>query len=318
VLGPSTFLKSKPQAPLRTLFSAQHAAALASNVLIIAGCGVGYYLTSGYMPTFLKLVKEVPNSTASLVLMAASLVTIVAQMSAGHLSEVIGRRRTFIVIGVVNIVALPAFYLLLARTNDVGMIALYSLALTFLANAAIGPAMVFLNEPSPRRCAQRDEPVLEPRIRAGRVGADFRVARQRLGRGTSDDARGVLRYRLPDLSNRRAGRAGNKGAIHLNNISGERLTCRQRASISPFFNSALQITESGRAPHRYADGTPLRRNSLPASQETKASSTRLGWALANATVPRCRRSGRGWSARGAGSSAPTPVRTGRSSRCERP
>jgi MHS family proline/betaine transporter-like MFS transporter len=141
--------KLKPQAPLKTLFSAQHAAALASNVLIIAGCGVGYYLTSGYMPTFLKLVKEVPNSTASLVLMAASLVTIVAQMSAGHLSEMIGRRRTFIVVGVVNIVALPAFYLLLARTNDIGMIALYSLALTFLANAAIGPAMVFLNERFP-------------------------------------------------------------------------------------------------------------------------------------------------------------------------
>jgi MFS transporter, MHS family, proline/betaine transporter len=141
--------KSKPQAPLKTLFSAQHAAALASNVLIIAGCGVGYYLTSGYMPTFLKLVKEVPNSTASLVLMAASLVTIVAQMSTGHLSEVIGRRRTFIVVGAVNIVALPAFYLLLAQTKEIGMIALYSLALTFLANAAIGPAMVFLNERFP-------------------------------------------------------------------------------------------------------------------------------------------------------------------------
>jgi hypothetical protein len=40
-------------------------------------------------------------------------------------------------------------YLLLARTNDIGRIALYSLALTFLANAAIGPAMVFLNERFP-------------------------------------------------------------------------------------------------------------------------------------------------------------------------
>jgi hypothetical protein len=39
------------------------------------------------------------------------------------------------------------------------------------------------------------------------------------------------------------------------------------APVSPFFNSALQITESGREPHRYADGTPLRRNSLPASRE---------------------------------------------------
>jgi MFS transporter, MHS family, proline/betaine transporter len=141
--------KEKPQAPLKALFSAQHAGALATSVLIIAGSGVGYYLTSGYMPTFLKLVKEVPNATASLVLMAASLVTIAAQMSAGHLSELIGRRRTFIVVGVVNTVGLPAFYLLLGRTDDIGTIALYSLALTFLSNAAIGPAMVFLNERFP-------------------------------------------------------------------------------------------------------------------------------------------------------------------------
>jgi MHS family proline/betaine transporter-like MFS transporter len=38
---------------------------------------------------------------------------------------------------------------LLDRTGDMGMIALYSLTVTFLANAAIGPAMVFLNERFP-------------------------------------------------------------------------------------------------------------------------------------------------------------------------
>jgi MFS family permease len=75
--------KSKPQAPLKTLLSARHAAALASNVLIIAGCGVGYYLTSGFMPTFLKLVKEVrirllahPD--------AGSIATVVAHTSPTH------------------------------------------------------------------------------------------------------------------------------------------------------------------------------------------------------------------------------------------
>jgi MFS family permease len=141
--------KLKPQAPLKTLLSAQHAAALASNVLIIAGCGVGYYLTSGYMPTFLKLVKEVPNSTASLVLIAGSIVTIIAATAAGQLSEIIGRRRTFIIVGVVNIVLLPACYLLLAQTNNIGMVTLYSLVMMFMSQAGFGPAMIFLNERFP-------------------------------------------------------------------------------------------------------------------------------------------------------------------------
>jgi MFS family permease len=101
------------------------------------------------MPTFLKLVKEVPNSTASLMLIGGSIATIIAQTSAGHLSETVGRRRMFLIVGAINVIVLPACYLLLERTSDVGMIAVYSLTLAFLANAAIGPAMVFLNERFP-------------------------------------------------------------------------------------------------------------------------------------------------------------------------
>jgi MFS transporter, MHS family, proline/betaine transporter len=141
--------KTTARAPLKTVLSAPHAAVLGVNVLIITGCGVSFYLTSGYMPTFLKLVKEVPNSTASLLLIAGSIVAIVAQVSGGQLSEMIGRRLTFIVVGTANIVLLPACYLLLARTNDIGMITLYSLTITFLAHAGIGPVMVFLNERFP-------------------------------------------------------------------------------------------------------------------------------------------------------------------------
>jgi MFS transporter, MHS family, proline/betaine transporter len=141
--------QSSSRAPLRMLFSVPHAAVLGTNVIIIAGIGVGYYLTSGFMPTFLKLVKEVPNSTASLILVAGSIVTIIAQTLAGHMSELVGRRRIFLIAGGINVVALPACYLLLGRTTDMGMIAFYSLVLAFLANAAIGPAMVFLNERFP-------------------------------------------------------------------------------------------------------------------------------------------------------------------------
>ena len=142
-------VKTIARAPLKTLFSAPHAAVLGINLLITTGCGVSYYLTSGYMPTFLKLVKEVPNSTASLVLIAGSIVTIIAATAAGQLSEMIGRRRTFIIVGVVNIVLLPACYLLLAQTNNIGMVTLYSLVMMFMSQAGFGPAMIFLNERFP-------------------------------------------------------------------------------------------------------------------------------------------------------------------------
>jgi MHS family proline/betaine transporter-like MFS transporter len=137
------------RAPLKTLFSAPHAAVLGSNVLIITGCAVSISLTSLYMPTFLKLVKEVPNSTASLVLIAGSIGTIIATTAAGQLSEMIGRRRTFMIAGIINIVLLPVCYLLLAQTDNIGMITLYSLVLTSMSQAGIGPAMVFLNERFP-------------------------------------------------------------------------------------------------------------------------------------------------------------------------
>ena len=141
--------KTTARAPLKVLFSAPHAAVLGVNVLIVTGCGFGYYLTSGYMPTFLKLVKEVPNSTASLILIAGSIVTIFGGVLSGQLSEMIGRRRTFILVGAVNIILLPTCYLLLAQTHELGMITVYSLAMIFMANAGIGPAMVFLNERFP-------------------------------------------------------------------------------------------------------------------------------------------------------------------------
>jgi MFS family permease len=141
--------KMTAQAPLKSLVSAPNAAVLSINVLIVTGCGIFYFLTSGYLPTFLKLVKGLPNSSASLVLIAASLTTIVAGTAGGHLSEIVGRKPTFIVIGAINTVLLPMCYLLLAQTSGIGNVTLYSLAMVFMANAGIGPAMIFLNERFP-------------------------------------------------------------------------------------------------------------------------------------------------------------------------
>jgi MFS family permease len=45
--------KVSERAPLRTLFSQPHLNTFLVNLLITVGGGVGYYLTAGYMPTFL-------------------------------------------------------------------------------------------------------------------------------------------------------------------------------------------------------------------------------------------------------------------------
>lgn len=59
--------------PVKRLFSSDWRNVLLLNLLITFGGGTGYYLTSGYLPTFLKVVNKVPNNVSSLILMAASI-----------------------------------------------------------------------------------------------------------------------------------------------------------------------------------------------------------------------------------------------------
>jgi MFS family permease len=138
-----------PPAPLRTLFSAQYRNILLVNVLITFGGGAGYYLTSGYLPTYLKVINGVPNNVAALILMAASVSAFFAAVSVGMLSDRIGRKKTFLLFGVVAIVLLPFLYLGLGSTADMPTIVLYALAIAFIGNAGYAPVLIFLNERFP-------------------------------------------------------------------------------------------------------------------------------------------------------------------------
>src|SRR5450755_2322610 len=86
--------------PVRVLFSSGYRSVLLINLLITFGGGAGYYLTSGYLPSFLKVVNGVPNNVSSLILMGASVVAFVSAVLFGALSEKIGRRPTFLLVGV--------------------------------------------------------------------------------------------------------------------------------------------------------------------------------------------------------------------------
>ena len=136
-------------APLANLFSGRHLRVLLINLPITIGGGAGYYLTSGYMPSFLKLVNQVSNTTTSMILIVASIVAIVAATFTGWLSDQLGRKRCFILIGLLNAILLPTLYLTLAGAQGIGTIFACAMAIAFLGNAGYAPILIFLNERFP-------------------------------------------------------------------------------------------------------------------------------------------------------------------------
>lgn len=140
---------AREHSPLRRLFSRPHLRVLLLNLLITTGGGASYYLTSGYMPTFLKVVNKVPYGTASAILMGASIVAIVAATLVGGLSDKLGRKPTFIGIGLVAVIALPFLYTAMAHLQDLSALTLCAFAIAFIGNAAYAPVIIFLNERFP-------------------------------------------------------------------------------------------------------------------------------------------------------------------------
>jgi MFS transporter, MHS family, proline/betaine transporter len=139
----------KTDSPVKTLFSRSWCNVLLLNLLITFGGGAGYYLTSGYLPSFLKVVNNVPNNVSSLILMGASVMALISAILVGMLSDSIGRKKTFLLVGVCMAVLLPICYLGMAKTTDTSTIAFYALAIAFLGNAGYAPVLIFLNERFP-------------------------------------------------------------------------------------------------------------------------------------------------------------------------
>lgn len=135
--------------PVRTLFSGKFRNVLLVNLLLTIGGGAGYYLTSGFLPTYLKVVTGTPATTAGVILMLASIGVIVASIAAGHLSTLIGRKKAFIWIGVVRLVLLPAIALLMPGVTDTLTLAVYVIVFSMLGSIGYAPILIFLNERFP-------------------------------------------------------------------------------------------------------------------------------------------------------------------------
>jgi MFS transporter, MHS family, proline/betaine transporter len=142
-------LAKEASRPLADLFSKEYLPVFLLNVVLTFGGGAGYYLTSGFLPTFLKVVSKTPSTTAAMILILTNASAIVICVLVGHLSTLIGRRPVFIIAGLLRLVGLPLCYLSMAAVTDQQTLIVYALVLTFLGNSAYSPILVFLNERFP-------------------------------------------------------------------------------------------------------------------------------------------------------------------------
>lgn len=137
--------------PLKTLFSREHLPVFLLCLMISTGAGTQYYLTTGYLPTFLDVINGVPRNVASQVLIVSSLVVVVAAPLVGHLSQMIGRKKTFIIAETASVIGIPLCYLQLTRLGEdsLGWIVFYASTLAFFGKVAYAPLIIFLNERFP-------------------------------------------------------------------------------------------------------------------------------------------------------------------------
>jgi MHS family proline/betaine transporter-like MFS transporter len=121
---------------------------LLSVLLTTAGGGLSY-LTSGYLPTFMKLVNHVQPTALGLILSIAAIVVIACSVLAGYLSDLIGRRRAMVIYGIVSLVTIPTLYHGLLTAPNLRVIGLYAVLLSGVGTFCYAPLLIVLNERFP-------------------------------------------------------------------------------------------------------------------------------------------------------------------------
>jgi len=144
-----TEVKQEKSSPLRQLVSAKYRKTVLVNLIITISAGSVYYVTTGYLPTFFRSVNHLTNNVSSILLMATSLASIIAGVVFGVLTEKIGRKKSFIYIGLIGFVAVPICFLKLSTSLDIWAIAFYALIIAFMGNAVLARIPIFLNERFP-------------------------------------------------------------------------------------------------------------------------------------------------------------------------
>ncbi|MDE2120792.1 MAG: MFS transporter, partial [Betaproteobacteria bacterium] len=117
-------------------------------VLATAGGGLSY-LTSGYLPTFIQLVKHVGPRDLGLMLSLSALAVIASSVLAGWLTDVIGRKPAMLAYAAASLLLVPLLYAGLARATSLAGIGLYAVALSAVGTFCYAPLLIVLNERFP-------------------------------------------------------------------------------------------------------------------------------------------------------------------------
>jgi len=142
--------KAVTKAPIKVLFSSQYRTIALVNILVVLGAASMYYLTSGYMPTFLGVINKLPKPVAAKALIWGSIVATISPIIVGQLSEMYGRRKAFIGTGFLGFAVFGFFgYPHLAGITDINTITLFAALIVLVGNAAYAPVLIFLNERFP-------------------------------------------------------------------------------------------------------------------------------------------------------------------------
>nr|WP_308217706.1 MFS transporter [Paenalcaligenes niemegkensis] len=140
---------AKPAKPLRTLFFGEYRNNMLLNLLITFGGGATYYITAGYLPTLLDMVAGVSHENASTVLILSSVGTIVGALVFGGLSDKIGRKKTFLLLGVLCLFGLPTLFTRIQPGLELSTITMITCGISVLGGGIIAPVLIFLNERFP-------------------------------------------------------------------------------------------------------------------------------------------------------------------------
>jgi len=95
------------------------------------------------------VINHTPAETTGFILMLSSLGVFVASVASGHLSTFIGRKKTFLLMGVLRLLLLPALAYNMASVTSTTQLALFVIAYGMLGSAGYAPLLIFLNERFP-------------------------------------------------------------------------------------------------------------------------------------------------------------------------
>lgn len=117
-------------------------------LLTMTGGGLTY-LTSGYLPTFMRLINHIPPTRLGVILTISAIAVIISSVISGILTDIIGRKNAITLYGLLSLVAIPLLYLQLAGTKDIEHIALLSILLSAIGTFCYAPLLIILNERFP-------------------------------------------------------------------------------------------------------------------------------------------------------------------------